>query len=290
MRELPAPLVRALLAGVVRPLLGPPVPVRVQRRGLDGLAALFAGVLPPGTTTRRTVLGGRPAEVVEVPGADGPPVLLLHGGGFLTGSPRTHRGFAAHLAASAGAPVHVLDYRLAPEHPHPAAVDDALAALDELGGPVALVGDSAGGAVAVLAAVRLRDEGRPLPYALGLVSPVADLTGRASAAWEGPDPLLRASWLRQGVEAWAGERAAALSPLHSDLTGLPPVLVHVCSDERLLPEGEALVDALRAAGVDAVARRFDGLWHDVHVQAGQTARATAAVVELGTWLRDRRPG
>ena len=154
--RVPLPLVRTAVLAGTRPL-GRPVPLGAQRRWLEAQARL--GRLPAGTCVEQVALGGRPAERVTAEAdAQGPAVLWLHGGAFWTCSPRTHRVFAAHLAAATGGPVLVPDYRLAPEHPYPAAVDDARAALAELSvhGPVVLGGESAGGALALLAALRLR--------------------------------------------------------------------------------------------------------------------------------------
>lgn len=289
--RLPLAVVRAVVLAGSRPL-GPPVPLRVQRRWLELVAAV--NVLPPGTVVEPTTLGGRPAERVSAPGAhDGAAVLLLHGGAFITCSPRTHRVFAAHLAAASQLPVHVLDYRLAPEHPYPAAVDDADRAFGELSGtlPTAVVGDSAGGALALLLAQRLRDERRELPRALALVSPLVDLTLATSHAYRGPDPVLRPSWLRAGSAAFVGQAdARALSPLHRGLAGLPPVLVHLASDERLRPEAGALVAGLRADGGRVDSETLAGLWHDVHLQSHLVPEAADASARMGRWLAGQLTG
>jgi epsilon-lactone hydrolase len=284
--RLPLPVARALVFAGSRPM-GRPVPVRAQRALFEASSRL--GRLPPGTRVETLSLGGRSAERVAVGEARGRPVLLLHGGAFVTGSPRTHRVFAAHLALAAAAPVHVLDYRRAPEHPYPAAVDDADAALEELaaGGPVAVVGDSAGGAVALLLALRRQREGRPLPAALALVSPLVDLTLASSDGYRGRDPLLRRSWVADGGAAFAGNDPVAASPLFSDLAGLPPTLVHVSEHERLRPEGEALAARLRKAGVDVEHELLPRLWHDAHVHADLVPEAADAVARMGRWLAAR---
>lgn len=281
--RLPAPVVRAVLRGLLQPVLGPPVPVPVQRAWMTALAATARG--PAGVVREATVAGGRPAERHVPPGADpARAVLLLHGGAFITGSPRTHRAFAGHLAAAAGCAVTVLDYRRAPEHPYPAAVDDAVAAYDELaaGARTSVVGDSAGGALALLLARQRR------PQAVGLVSPVADLTGETRQGWTGTDVVVRDGWARQGTQAFVGSAdARALSPLHGDLAGLPPLLVHVSEHERLRREGELLAERARAAGVDVELVLLEGLWHDVHVQADLLAEAADAVAAMGRWLAAR---
>lgn len=278
--RLPLPVVRTALALTLRPVLGPPVPPTWQRRWLDLLSAgtpLPAGVVPTSGT-----LGGRPVLRLVPKGADERrSVLLLHGGAFIIGSTRTHRAFAAHLAVAAGCTVHLLDYRLAPEHPWPAAVDDAVAAFDELAAmsSTSVVGDSAGGALALLLARTRR------PASLGLVSPLVDLTRRLSSGYTGNDLIVRADWARQGTTAFVGDGdAQALSPLWDDLSGLPPTLVHVSEHERLRAEGEQLVARARTAGVDVTLTVLPGVWHDVHVQAGLLGVAADATAEVGHFL------
>lgn len=285
--RLPLWFARALVFLMSRPL-GPPLPARLQRLWFEAVST--GGLLPRGTAVTRVELGGRPAERVAAAGADERrAVLLLHGGAFVIGSPRTHRVLAAHLSAAAGAPVYVLHYRRAPEHAYPAAVDDARAAYDDLAtrGPTAVFGDSAGGCLALLLALRLRDAGTP-PPALALVSPVTDLTLRRSDGFGGLDVVVRRDWLRQGTRAFVGAAdAAALSPLTAALAGLPPVRVHVAAGERLRSEGEQLVERLRAAGVDVGIEVLPALWHDVHLLAHLVPEGAAAVRELGLWLRCR---
>jgi acetyl esterase/lipase len=217
---------------------------------------------------------------------------MLHGGAFVIGSPRTHRVLGAHLAAAVGAPVSVLHYRRAPEHPWPAAVDDAHAAYRELSGsvPTAVFGDSAGGALALLLALRLRDSGAAQPVALALVSPATDLTLTTSDPYRGSDPVVRRTWLRQGVRAFVGGAdATALSPLAADLAGLPPVLVQVAGGERLEAEGVQLAERLRAAGGDVQLQVLPRVWHDVHLLAHLLPEADGALRRVGTWLADCLP-
>ena len=286
--RLPLSLARALVFLISRPI-GPPLPVRFQRLWLEAMST--GGVLPTGTTAERVQLGGRPAERIVPAGADhSRAVLLLHGGAFVIGSPRTHRVLAAHLAAAVGAPVSVLHYRRAPEHPWPAAVDDAAAAYRELSGrvPTAVVGDSAGGGLALMLALRLRNAGAAVPPALALVSPATDLTLRSSDAYDGRDVVVRRSWLRQGVRAFVGTGDAAdLSPLNADLAGLPPVLVQVAGGERLEAEGVALAERLRDAGVDVELEVLPRVWHDVHLLAHLLPEAAGALERIGGWLAQR---
>lgn len=285
--RLPLPVARALVFLFSRPI-GPPLPVRFQRLWLEAMST--GGVLPPGTTVERVRLGGQPAERIVPAGVDpGRAVLFLHGGAFVIGSPRTHRVLAAHLAAAVGAPVTVLHYRRAPEHPWPAAVDDAHAAYRELSAqvPTAVFGDSAGGALALLLALRLRDEGAALPPALALVSPAADLTLGTSSAYRGRDPVVRRTWLRQGVSAFVGDAdPVALSPLAADLRGLPPVLLQVAAGERLEADGVQLAERLRAASVVVDLDVLPGVWHDVHLLAHLLPEAADPLEGIGRRLAE----
>jgi epsilon-lactone hydrolase len=286
---------RAVVRGLVRPVLGPRTPVPLQRRWLD----LVTGMTPlaDGVDVRAGELGGRPVEVLAPRHGDASRrVLYLHGGGFTIGSARTHRALATHLAAASGATVHLLDYRLAPEHPFPAGLDDALAAYRELlhagadPARTAVAGDSAGGWLALTAALRLREAGDPLPAALGLVSPWLDLLGTAwstALPVDRSDAMLRPSWLRRcadGFAPGADLAGADLAPLHADLAGLPPLVVHVGSEEILLPDAVRLAVAARAAGVPVELRRWDGLWHVAHASAGMVTASTTAVHTLGSSL------
>ncbi len=162
---------------------------------------------------------------------DAPVLMYLHGGGFTIGSPRTHAALAAHLAAHAGMRACILAYRLAPEHPAPAARTDAIAAyarlIDENTPPAALAGDSAGGNLALLVAQHARDAGLPQPRALALIAPAADLTGDIAARFAAaPDEILiPPAWPRRIKQAYLPGIDPAdptISPLSGDLSGLPP--------------------------------------------------------------------
>lgn len=246
------------------------MPVAVQRRVTDTIAR--GTPVPRDVTATDVLLAGRPARRYAPPGEARGAVLWLHGGAFMTGSYATHGAFAAHLAKACSAVVHLLDYRLAPEHTHPAAVDDAVAALALVPeGPLVLGGDSAGGCLALLAAER-----SPVDLAgLALVSPVVDLTARLAEGWTGGDAYIRAAWLRQGIAAMFGDRVP-------DVLGssLLPTVVHVSEQERLRPEGEELA---RSVGAELFV--VPGMWHDVHLQAGLVRAADEAVAHLGASIR-----
>lgn len=203
---------------------------------------------------------------------DGRTILYLHGGAYVAGSHGTHRGLAATLARLADADLLLPEYRLAPEHRFPAAVDDALATwrwlLEEHGAdPTRCVfaGDSAGGGLAVALAVAARDEGLPLPAGIACLSPWTDLTGSGGSLHTNDDVDI---WLDGPLIAPAARLYAPdepdhplASPLFADLAGLPPMLVHVGGDEVLLDDARRLVHKARLAGVDASLGEFEGMWH-----------------------------
>ncbi|TCC62270.1 alpha/beta hydrolase [Kribbella pittospori] len=244
------------------------------------------------TLTPRT-LGGRPALDVQVKGADGDAVILyLHGGGYVVGSARTGANLAAPLARRTGLPAVSLEYRLAPEHPFPAAVDDALAAYKELlgsGRPIVLVGDSAGGGAALATLIAARREGLPLPVAAVFFSPWVDLTlsGESMDARGDLDPLFSRAHMAAYAEHYlAGHdpRDELASPLLADLTGLPPLLIQVGSAEVLLDDSLRL--AVRAAqhDVDVSLDVVAGAPHVYPLMAGVMDEADEALDRTAHFL------
>ena len=292
--HLPTAVNRFATRALVAPLLSPTLPVPVRRRGLDLVGGSLP--LPRGTRRARGELGGVPTEVVAPPGPFGPHrVLYLHGGGYQTGSASSHRPLLAGLAHATGTPVHAPAYRLAPEHPFPAALDDALAAWHALraaGHParrIAVAGDSAGGGLTLSLLLRLRDDGEDLPGAIGLISPWLDLTCTAGALSRNAatDAMLDASWLASAVADYTphGPDAPELRPLDADLAGLPPLHVVAGSDELLVDDADSLVERARAAGTPVTYQRTDGMWHAFPTLAGLLAEADDALGALGPALR-----
>lgn len=197
-------------------------------------------------------------------------MLYLHGGGFVIGSVEVQTSMPAGLALATGCEVVAVEYRLAPEHPCPAATDDAVAAHEALraeGAPiVALAGDSAGASLGVLTAVALRDRGLPLPGALLCFSPWTDLAGRSTRACEPEfhDAVLPSAFLEMAAAAYLAGRPPddpAANPAAAELHGLPPTQVHVGGDELLLEDSVALARALAVAGVEAALHVWPGMIH-----------------------------
>ncbi|MBY8862581.1 alpha/beta hydrolase [Nocardia sp. CA2R105] len=287
--SLPLPIARAVLHPMFRYAMHARLPWGVQRALLDAGSALQ--VLPPGTRVDRLRLGGRPAERITSGSSTGTGALLyLHGGGYTIGSIATHRSLAAHLARELGRPVYLPDYRLAPEHPYPAALDDAEAAYLELLSTglqpenLAVAGDSAGGGLSLALARRLIDEHGIRPAALGLIAPWSD--PNESAPRE-RDLVVSRPWSRACAEAYLGAGDGldpGYAPLLGELSGLPRTYVQADRDEMLYTQCTRLVVALDEAGVPTKFSVTRGLWHVAQLQASLVAPAAAAVRELADFL------
>ncbi len=226
-------------------------------------------------------------------------ILYLHGGGYVIGSPRSHIAMVARLAAAAHASASVIDYRLAPENPYPAAIDDVVAAYRTLlvdwdPSLITIAGDSAGGGATLATLCTLRDAGDPLPGAAYLMSPWTDLTssGTSVATRADADPMLKTSWLNAFAERYAAGQPLdhpGISPLFADLAGLPPILVQVGSDEILLSDSTRLVEAVRATGGTIDLDVKADMWHVFQAFAGMMPEATTALVEAAAFIRVKTP-
>ena len=293
-------IVRLSMRAFARPILSAGTPLGFGRRALE-LLALGAGIPPKGTTVGQLSAGGVPVSLVRVePSTPQAPnerhaILYCHGGGFILGSPRTFQNIAAHLAARAGADVHLVDYRLAPEHPYPAPVDDVFAAyktMIERGHDprrIAIAGDSAGGALAVSATLVIAEMDLPKPAALVLISPFLDLglSGASHAGKARTDPVLKRDFLLRGARDHAGGLSLTdprVSPIYAALAGLPPTLIQVGEDEILLDDAVRFADRAWAAGVEVELQRFPRLWHEFQVHAGILEESTNAIGDIAAFL------
>ena len=283
-------------------------------QGIRSTTESLLSRIPPARDVEMAKLTGSPVPGLVVRAGDGGPiptdragfaewlaaapriVLHLHGGGYFMGSPTTHRGLAAAIGRSSGAPVVLPDYRLVPEHPYPAALDDAEATfrwLVETCGVdparMAVVGDSAGGGLAAALLVRLRSGGSPLPACYVGISPWLDLagTGESVQRLDGTDPWIPARMLPIPAGFYAGERALddpEVSPLYADLAGFPATLLYVGGHEVLLDDALRFVDRAREAGSDASVGVFPGLWHVFPAFPG-LPESRDAIAELGAFIR-----
>jgi len=255
--------------------------------------------LPEDVTVVETTLGGRPALDLRVPAASARSVLLyLHGGGYVVGSARTGARLAVALGRRVGVRAVALDYRLAPEKPFPAAVDDALAAYRALldGGArpdeILIAGDSAGGGLAVATLLAAKAAGLPQPAAVAVFSPWVDLTlsGDSMRSKDGVDPLFTRARIGVYAERYAAAdaRTAPLaSPVFGDLTGLAPLLVQVGSHEVLLDDAVRLAGRAAAADVDVTLDVVAGVPHVFQNFAGMLDDADDALDRAGRFLDAR---
>ena len=270
--------------------------IQEQRTRLDELARRGIRV-PKGVTVRTVRAGGVHAEWLEPVGVDLQKVILyLHGGGYCICSLDTHRGLAARLALASRARLLIIDYRLAPEHPFPAALEDALAAYHWLltqgipANQIVVGGDSAGGGLTLATALSLREAGQALPMALFLLSPWTDLTfsGESFHTRKKLDPIFGGEGNRLGfAPAYLGIHDPAnplISPLFADLHGLPPTLIHVGSDEMLLDDSLRLGKKLTAAGANVRLEVWTGMWHVFQVFAPYVPEAQQAICQIGDWI------
>ena len=243
--------------------------------------------------------GGVPAEWIATPGVVAERVICyLHGGGYVLGSINTHREMVSRLSRAAGARVLILDYRLAPENPFPAAVDDSLAAyrwLLSVGvDPARLViaGESAGGGLTVATLVALRDAGESLPRAGICLSPWVDLEclGESMVTKAEIDPVATRDGTLMLAKAYLGNtdpRTPLASPLYADLTGLPPLLIQVGTAECLFDDAARLADRARAAGVDVILEPWDDMIHMWHMFAAMLPEGQQAIDRIGEFIRQR---
>jgi len=197
-------------------------------------------------------------------------LFYLHGGGFVFGLTPLHLQMGAYLARKMDMRILMVDYRLAPDHPFPAALDDCIEAYRWLlkqgfsAQNIVIAGDSAGGNLTVTSMMKLRDGGIPLPAAAACLSPVTDLTKKDSVNTGFKDPLLPPKAVRFYSESYVGNndaRIPLISPVFGDLRGLPPLLVHVGEDEILREDAVRIVDKAKADGVDARLEIYPRMWH-----------------------------
>jgi epsilon-lactone hydrolase len=275
----------------------PEDPVERQREAFEKVFRRFP--MPEGVAVERLVVGERPAEWLRPENAESQgAILYLHGGGYCGGSMNAYRPLASRLALAAHAPILLLEYRLAPECPFPAGLQDALAAAYWLSQDVVspdqlvIAGDSAGGGLTLATALSLRDEGHALPAALVCLSPWVDLTGSGESmrTRQRADPLFDADLLRPYARAYAGEdgdlSSGLVSPLFADLAGMPPMLVHVGDREILLSDSLRLADRAREADVEVRLEVWKGMWHVWHTGAGWFREAQEALDRVGDFVRE----
>jgi epsilon-lactone hydrolase len=286
---------QALLRMQIAPLFKGGTSVETLRGFWEAMSAQMSS--PPGTAVEKVTALATPSEWVSAPGADAERVILyLHGGAYCIGSLNTHRGLAGYLSSATGARVLLIEYRLAPEHPFPAALEDATASYRWLVKSgvdpkrIIIAGDSAGGGLTLATLVSLRDAGDPLPAGAVLLSPWTDLaaTGASYETRAKVDPVLSKTSLPETVLWYIGDRdpkAPLASPLYAELRGLPPLLIHVGDHEVLLDDSIGVAERARAAGVDVTLEVWEEMWHVFHQTVPQVPEAREAIEKIGAYVR-----
>lgn len=259
--------------------------------------AAFGGTTAP-VTCEQVTAGGVDGEWISPANAPKQKAILyLHGGGFRIGSVASHRDLIAQIAVACGCRVLAINYRLAPEHRFPAALDDALAAYDWMRrqglkpANIAFAGDSAGGNLALAAMLALRERKRPLPIAAVLMSPWTDLaaTGASYVSRAEADPIHQRVMILALAKNYLGGQGdpsdPLVSPLYADLTDLPPLLIQVGDRETVLDDSVMLADKARAAGVEVDLQVWDGMIHVFQMFGADLPEARRAIAEIALFLR-----
>jgi epsilon-lactone hydrolase len=281
-------IAREAVAGRLRGV--DPADFPALRRAYDGFAE--NDPMPEMATQSDIELDGVSSLGLLPKGSSGDHVVLwCHGGGFAMGSSRSHKGLASQVAATAKIAAVIPDYRLAPEHRHPAALDDCITAYRSVvregvaPNRVILAGDSAGGGLAVATALALRQQGAEMPAGLMLLSPWVDLANRgwSHSAKSGRDPFLTSNSLSVRARDYLGNGEGDLGILDADLRGLPPAFIQTGEAEVLLSDSTALAERLGASGVPVSLEIWPDMFHVFQARYSMLAQARQAIHRLGQW-------
>ncbi len=290
MKQLLAWTIRTTL----RPALSPKTPVKLQRFCSDAASAIVLG--PHGYQTKKQNIAQVPTVHIQPKTTkSGLGILYLHGGGYVVGSSKSHTKLAAQIGQAAQAQVWLAEYRLAPEHPSPAAIEDSIAVYKALlaqgQDPKKLViaGDSAGGGLSLSTVIALRNAGLPLPAALVLLSPWVDLSlsGNTIKTHAAQDAMLSEDWLVWCAKNYCDPKSATdptCSPLYADLTGLPPVLIHVGTEEVLLDDAKRLAEQAEKCGIPTTFKIYDKVGHVFQFHAGILKESNDSIKRIGQFI------
>ena len=273
--------------------------IQETRAGFEKTAQMFP--VAEDVTCEPVEMGGISAEWINVPGASEDRILFyLHGGGYCMGSLNTHREMISRFARAAEARALSVDYRLAPENPHPAALEDSLAAYRALladgANPANIVigGDSAGGGLTLATLISLRDAGDRLPAAAVCLSPWTDLagTGESMKTKADVDPMIKPDDENVTAKYYAGDadlREPLLSPLYADLKGLPPMLIQVGTSEVLLDDSTRFAEKAREAGVEVELETWEEMIHVFQFMAFMLPEGQQAIDRIGEYIQQQVP-
>jgi len=267
-----------------------PSDLEAQRRAYDAYSE--NDPMPEMSTQSEIDLGGVSCLGLLPKGCSGDHVILwAHGGGFAMGSSRSHKGLASQVAVAAKVAAILPDYRLAPEHRHPAALEDIVLAYGAIlaegvhANRIILAGDSAGGGLVVAAAMKLKEQGVAMPAGMILLSPWVDLANRgwSHTAKAQRDPFLTTSVLNTRAKQYGGEANANLSILDADLRGLPPAFIQTGEAEILMSDSTVLAERLGAAGVPLTLEIWPEMFHVFQARYPMLAQSRQAIQRLGQW-------
>lgn len=288
--------IRAYLRHFLKDRSDPRAPVSDLRANVDRIASLFPA--PPADVEREAcTIAGRDALYLRARGARRDrTVFYLHGGGYVSGTIAMYSDFASRLSEAAGARVLLFDYRLAPEHPYPAAIDDAVAAYRAVlasgtrPSELVVAGDSAGGGLTLATMLALKDAEVPLPAAVWAISPWTDLAYRGASIESNreADSMIRVDLIEPVVSWYLGStprQTPYASPLYGELRGLPDLLLHVGSTEVLLDDSRRFAAGVREQGGRAELCIYDDLPHVFHLFAPYLPEARDAIRDAGRFLR-----
>ena len=290
MKQLLAWTIRTTL----RPALSPRTPLKLQRFCSDAASAIVLG--PRGYKTKKQTIAQVPIVHIQSKTTQSElGILYLHGGGYVVGSSKSHTKLAAQIGHAAQAQVWLPEYRLAPEHTSPAATEDVIAVykalLSQGQDPKKLViaGDSAGGGLSLSTAMAIRDSGLPLPAALVLLSPWVDLSlsGSSIKTHAAQDAMLSEDWLAWCAKNYCGQKSftdPTCSPFYADLTGLPPVLIHVGTEEVLLDDAKRLAEQTEKYGIPTNLKVYDRVGHVFQFHAGILKESDDSIERIGQFI------
>jgi acetyl esterase/lipase len=275
----------------------PDISFEESRAMFEEMVGLFP--VPEGVSSTPVDAGGIAGEWIAAAGVtDEQTIYWLHGGGYCIGSINTHRALLGSISAASGARALAIDYRLAPEDPFPAAVEDAVSGylwlLSTGAEPAQVVigGDSAGGGLAMATLIALRESGKPLPAGAVCISPWTDMTmtGDSLDSKAEADPMITVDGITRVRDAYVGSsdpRGPLTSPIYADLSGLPPLLIQVGENEVLLSDSTRLAERAEAVGVDVTLEVWPDMIHVWHFFAAMLPEGQQAIDRIGAWVKER---
>lgn len=291
MPYVPAKVMRRVTRVAGGPMLSPHAPIWLQRKLTDQLERALPA--PKGSLVEQTELGGVPGRRVALGDVRSDRAAIhFHGGAYIFGSSKSHTGMGAELSRRMGCPVYVMDYRLAPEHPWPAAEDDAFAAYSALldsglaAADIVLTGDSAGGGLAVGTALRAIEEGRSVPAMIAMLCPWVDLSPVYPKVSR--DPALTGEFLALSAARYLADTSPerpARDLMTADLTGLPRLLIQASDDDPSTPDVHRFIARARSFGVDVSDQTYSGVWHAFQAYASVLREASDALDSVGAHVR-----